>query len=243
MPAAPNQRIRAGCLATADSFDALLDVLKQMQGLGYSGFCTTLRLLQTQTGRIEEVRAQLSVPALDLIGVRASLPRYGEDADRALEEIGRIAMAARQFGARSLIAHSAGLAPDGKFTPEALDAKAKFLDLAAKRCSETGIVFTYRTQDAEFQNDSAELTGLMSKTDVRKVYFSLDLARASKVYPDAVGLFRDHPNRTFAIEAPFGDYPAHELAAAIRHTKWISWLIEAAPAERPRAAIKKQFGV
>ena len=96
---AASGRIRAGCLVTADSFEALLAKLREMQTLGYSGFSTTMRVLQTQSGRMEEVRAQLSEIALDLIGVRATLPHYAElGNERALEEVARLAMAARQFG-------------------------------------------------------------------------------------------------------------------------------------------------
>ena len=243
---AASARIRAGCLVTADNFDALLVALREMQGLGYSGFCTTMRVLQTQSGRMEEVRAQLSEIALDLIGVRTTLPHYSElGNERALDEVARLAMVARQFGSRTLMLHSAGLAADGKFKPDELDAKAKFFDLAAKRCKETGVIFTYRTQESELQNAAAEIAGLIEKTDKRIVYYDLDVARALRVYPEAIALFRDNPSRTFAMEAPFGDaqFKAHELAAAVRHTKWISWLIDTAPAEASRGAIKKFFGV
>jgi sugar phosphate isomerase/epimerase len=242
------QKIRAGCLSVADTFDNLVLVLREMQGLGYSGFATTLRLLQSQSGQIDEARAQLGPIGLDLIGVRVALPKYGEmGVERGLDEIARLAMAARQFGSRTLTLHSPGLAADGKFAAEALDAKAGFLDQAGKRCIETGVLLAYRTQDAEFQNEAAEITGLVGKTDVHKVYFDLDLGRASRVYPGAIDFFRDHPGRTFAIEAPFGDpeFHTHELSAAVKRTKWISWLIEnsAQPSEASRSTVKKAFGV
>jgi sugar phosphate isomerase/epimerase len=236
-------KIRAGCLATPDSFDNLVLTLKEIAGLGYSGYATSLRLLQSQSGQVDEARAQLGPIGLDLIGVRAPLPHYAElGLDRALDEIARLAMAARQFGARTLMAHSPGLAADGKFAPEALDAKAKFLDAAGKRCIETGLLLNYRTQDAEFQNEAAEIAGLLLKTDARLVYFDFGL-----VHPAAIDFFRDHPARTFSLEGQFGDreFPAHELAAAIKHTRWISWLIEtsAQPGEAARSGMKKIFGV
>ena len=243
---AANAHIRAGCLVTADTFEALLAALREMQSLGYSGYSTNLRILQTQSGRMEEVRAQLSEIALDLIGVRATLPKYAElGNDRGIEEISRLAMAAKQFGSRTIMLHSGGLAPDGKFTPQDLDAKAKFFDLSAKRCRETGVIFTYRTQESEFQNDAAEITGLIEKTDKASVYYDLDLARAARVYPEAIAFFRDHPSRTFCMEAPFADvqFKVHDMAAAVKHTKWISWLIDTMPAEASRGVIKKVFGV
>ena len=244
--AAGSSRIRAGCLVTPDSFDALLTALRDIQRLGYSGYSTTMRVLQTQSGQMEEVRAQLSEIALDLIGVRATLPHYGElGVDRALEEVARLAMAARQFGARTLILHSAGLGADGRFKPEDLDAKAKFFDQSAKRCKETGVIFIYRTQESEFLNDAAEIAGLIGKTDKNTVYYDLDLASASRAHAGAIAFFRDNPSRVFAMEAPFGDpqFKVHELAAAVKHTKWISWLIEAAPSEASRGVMKKAFGV
>ena len=244
--AAGNTHVRAGALVAVDSFDALLDSLKEIQALGYGGFVTAMRVMQSQSSRVEEVRAQLSEFGLDLIGVRATLPKYAElGADRALDDFGRVALSARQFGARTVILHSAGLAPDGKFKPEDLDAKAKFFDLCAKRCKEAGVVFVYRTQEAEFQNDAAEITGLIAKTDKNVTYYDWDLARAARAYPDAIGFFRDNPSRTFAMEAPFADasFKAHDLAAAVKHTHWISWLIDAAPGGDSRAVMKKAFGV
>ena len=238
---AGNTRVRAGALVATDTFDALLAALKEIQALGYTGYSTTMRVLQTRSDRIDEMRGQLSETGLDLIGVRATLPKYAEfGADRALEDLARLAMAARQFGARTLMLHSVGLAPDGKFKPEEIDTKAKFLDLCARRCKETGVIFTYRTQEAEFQNGAAELTGLMERTDKNITYFDLDLARGL----GAIECFRDHPNRTFAMEAGFGEpgFKSQELAAAIKHTKWISWLIDAAPGAESRAVMKKAFG-
>ena len=237
LPAA-NTRIRAACLLVPDTFDTLLQRLKEMQGLGYTGYSTTMRLMQTQTDRVEEARAKLSDAALDLVGIRATLPK-------SLDDLSRFAMAARQFGARTLILQSPGLAPDGKFKPEELDEKAKFFDLCAKRCKEAGVVFTYRAQEAEFQNDAAEIKGLIAKTDKNLVYYNLDLAKASKAYPEAIAFFRDNPSRTFAMEAAFGDaaFPAHDLAAAVKHTRWISWLIDAAPTAESRGVMKKVFGV
>ena len=241
---AGNSHVRAGCLLTPESFEPLLDSMKEMQGLGYTGYSTNLRLLQAQYGRVEEARGQLAETGLDLIGVRALLPKHGElGTERALEDLGRQAMAARQFGARTLMVHSAGLAADGKFKPEDLEAKAKFFDECAKRCKEMGVIFVYRTQEAEFQNEAAEVLGLMAKTDYHITYFNLDLGRAVRVYPEAVTVFREHPSRTFAMEASFGEFKPGELAAAVKHTKWISWMIDAAPGTDSRGIMKKAFGV
>ena len=233
---AANTHVRAGCLITAASFDEMLVSLKEVQALGYTGFTTTMRLLQT---RAEDVRAQLSDTGLDLIGLRATLPKSAElGNERALEDLSRIAMAAKQFGARTLMLHSAGL---GKFKPEELDAKAKFFDLCARRCKETGVIFIYRTQEAEFQNEAAEVSGLVSKTDKNITYYDFDLARA----PEAIAFFRDNPSRTFAMEAPFADsaLKVHDLGAAVKHTKWISWLIDAVPGAESRGVLKRVFSI
>lgn len=223
-------RIRAGCLVMPADFDGLLVVLKEMQALGYSGFSTTMRVMQT--GRLDGMRGQLAEFAMDLIGVRSTLPKYDElGLDRALEEVSRLAMAARQFGSRTLVLHSVG----GKLKGEELDVKAKFFDLAAKRCKDTGVIFTYRAQE------TAEAADLMARTDKNITYFHLDPGH----FPEAVELFRDNPSRTFSMEAPFGDaaFKIHDLAAAVKHTKWISWLLEAAPTEVSRGSMKKVFGI
>ena len=244
---AASTRVRAGCMADADTFENLMLVLREMKGLGYTGFAANLRLLQTQSGRLAEAREQFADIGLDLIGVRTTLPRYNEmENDRAMDELSRIAMAAKQFGARTIMLHSAGLAPDGKFTPEALTAKTKFFNQAAKRCGETGVYFNYRTQDTEFLNEAAEIKALVDHTE-KNVYFDLDLSRATRYYAGAIDFFGEHPDRTFSLEAAFGDpqFRSAHLATAIKRTKWISWLIENSdkPGEVARTSMKKAFGV
>src|SRR4051812_12508953 len=51
---AASTKIRAGCLVTPEKFEDLLLSLREMKGLGYTGFTTNLRLLQTQTTRVDE---------------------------------------------------------------------------------------------------------------------------------------------------------------------------------------------
>jgi len=245
LAAAPT-RVRAGCVADAETFDELITLLRKLRDLGYSGFSANLKLLQTQSGHLDEVRGQLSEIGLDLIGVRTLLPRYNEmENDRAMDELSRVAMAAKQFGARSLMMHSGGLAPDGKFTASALAAKIKFFNQAAKRCGETGVYFNYRTQGVEFRNDGAEVKGLIAGTE-KNVYFDFDLDYATRAYPAAVEVFNENPGRTYAMEGQFteGIFKVHELAAAVKKNKWISWLIESSPTpnEASRSAMKKAFG-
>jgi len=91
------------------------------------------------------------------------------------------------------------------------------------------------------QADAEDVAGLISRTDKSITYFDIDLAGGA----EWIALFRDNPSRTFAMEAPFGDsaFKVHELGAAVKHTKWISWLIDASPGGESRGVMKKVFSI
>jgi inosose dehydratase len=230
--------VRAGCQTNAwdldpSRFETLLGALNDIRDMGFAGFETHLRYLQPQMNRQEEARAEIASRELVFIGVHTNLPKYEQlGEERAVDDAGRLAMAAKQFAAKTLILNRTGPVAD-----DISDAKAKFLDAAAKRCREMGVILTYHTL-------AAEAAALVEKTDPKSVYFMLDL--------DAAGLdfFKDHPGRVYAVHMQDAD-PVRELASAVRRAKWISWLVHEegepkqgkAGAETSRAAIKKMFGV
>ena len=218
-------RVKAGCQTNAwdidpARFETLLSALSEIRELGFTGFETQLRYLQPQMNRQEEARAEIASRELTFIGVHTNMPKYEElGEERALEDIGRHAMAAKQFGAKTLIVNSTTSPPP------------KFIDAAAMRSLEMGVIFALHAKQTE-------AAALIDQTNAKTVYFMLDLAEGGADF------FKNHPSRIYCVHLQ-NEEGLHELAAAVRHTKWISWLVHEGKSSVAvsRAAMKKEFGV
>src|SRR5690348_7039229 len=74
-------RPRPGCQANGWNldparFDLLLTAVREMKELGFQGFETNIRFVQTQLERVKEARAELDAIGLEFIGAHTSLPDY-----------------------------------------------------------------------------------------------------------------------------------------------------------------------
>lgn len=255
---------RPGCQANGWNldpahFDLLLTAIREMKELGFQGYETNIRFLQPQLGRVAEAKAALDQIGLEFIGAHTGLPKTAD-------EVSKIADQARQFGAHALVVSHGGLSKTGEFTEEALDLKAKLLNEAGRRCTAAGLTLAYHNHQPEFQNHAAEELGLIRKTDPKLVSLLLDIGHAWLADPDAISVFRDHPDRCFGLHVrdfhnresvPLGqgEFPLRELAAAIKKSGWSGWLID--EEERPnmpdkpgkkatgpsRKTMKEVFGV
>lgn len=214
--AAATPHVRAACFLKASRFEEAVAALPGLQKLGYTGYSLNLRLLNQQMNRQAEAHAELTASGLMLTSAHAHLPE-------GTEEISRLAMAARQFNARSLVL-TAATPPD-----------IKTLNDVGKICAEAGTVLAYR-------GTAQQLTPLLEGSNARVVYFALDIAGAG-----GLDFFRENAGRVYLVHGSFGaggdSQVTHELSTAARHVKWISWVVEESDAEGGRAAIKKSFGV
>ena len=263
---------RAGCQANAWNlnpahFDSLLTAVREMKELGFEGFETNIRFLQPQLDRVKEARAQLDAIGVEFVGAHTSLPDYDKlGIDKAAEQVTKLAGQARQFGTHALVCSFRGLSPTGEFSEEALQRKARMLDLAGRRCSDEGLTLAYHNHQPEFRNHAAEEIALLRHTDPKLVFLMLDIGHAWLADPDAVSVFESHHARAFGlhvrdfhnrVSVPLGqgEFPLRQLADVIHKTGWSGWLID--EEERPnesdkpgkkatapsRKAMKEIFGV
>ena len=129
------------------------------------------------------------------------------------------------------------LSKTGEFSEEALQRKARMLNLAAKRCGDAGLTLAYHNHQPEFTNHAAEELGLLRATDSSNVFFVLDIGHAWLADPDAIQVFAANAQRVFGLHlhdfrngesVPLGqgEFPLRQLAEAIRKTGWGGWLID-----------------
>ncbi len=239
---------RPGCQANGwdldpNRFDLLLTALKEMKELGFQGFETNIRFLQPQLGRVSEARAALEATGLIFVGAHTNLGNYDAlGLEKAAGAIAKVAAQARQFGATALVVSGGGLGQNGEFTAEALQKKARMMDLAGRACADAGLVMAYHNHQLEFRNKAAEATGLFENTDPKGVSFMLDIGHAWLADPDVISFFAARQARVFGLHVrdfhnresvPLGqgEFPLRELAAVIRKTGWHGWLID--EEERP----------
>ena len=247
MPGAPS-RPRPGCQANAWNldparFDLLLTAVREMKELGFQGFETNIRFVLPQLERAKEARAELEAIGLEFIGAHTNLPDYEKlGMEKGADQVTKIAGNARQFGAHAIVFSFRGLSKTGEFTQEALDNKAKMLDLAAKRCADAGLRLAYHNHQPEFRNQGAEEIGLLKRTDPKLVFFMMDIGHAWLADPDAISVFAANSARAFGlhvrdyhdkVSVPLGqgEFPLKQLAQVIAKNNWSGWLID--EEERP----------
>lgn len=234
---------RPGCQANAwnldpGQFDLLLAAVRDMKELGFQGYETNLRFLRPQLNRVTEARAALDGIGLQFIAAHTNLPDYEKmGMDKAADDIAKAADDARQFGARAVVVSHKGLSPTGEFSEQALERKARMLDLAGRRCADAGLTLAYHNHQPEFRNHAAEEIGLLRSTDPKLVSLMLDIGHAWLADPEAISVFESHHARAFGLHVrdfhnrvpvPLGEgeFPLRELAAAIHKTGWTGWLID-----------------
>jgi sugar phosphate isomerase/epimerase len=229
--------IKVGCQANAwplkeGDFDQLIDVVRKMKELGYVGFECNIRFVRGQFDHTSKARGELEATGVQFIGAHMSMQLAAQG------QFSNLARGAARLGASYIVMSGRGLSPDGKFSPEALRAKAARLEALGKTCLQNGIKLAYHNHTAEFANRNAEIEGLADHTDPERVHFLMDAGHGYQGGGDpAAFMARDSRRivgchiKTFhekAKQVPLGqgDFGFEALAAAIKKTGWTGWLID-----------------
>ncbi len=262
--AAKPTAIRVGCQANAwklkeGDFAQLLGVLGEMKQLGYGGFECNIRFVQDQFGRAAEARREIEKTGVQFIGAHTSMQQAKpESFPKALT--GVVAL-----GAERIVMSGTGLAPDGKFEPDALRQKCAALDGLGKTCQQHGIRLAYHNHNPEFANGNAEIEGLAKGTNPELVDFLMDAGHGYLGGGNPAEFMSRHSDRIYGChiktfrgkdqQVPLGqgDFDFQALAASIKQTKWTGWLITEeggsaryyglAAVGPDRTYIRKVFGV
>lgn len=242
------------------NFASLLSVLARIRKLDFAGFETNIRFLRSEFTRPAEARRKFADLGLTAIGAH-----YGLVEPYQPDIIVRDAAGAASVGAQYLVTSHKGLSPNGRFTPDQLRAKARFLNETGQRCRAEGIRIAYHNHQPEFANNSAEIEGLLQRTDPDNMMLLWDSGHAWLAGCDLPAFLRRHATRIAGIHVrdyrdrksvPLGQgtVPLGDLASAIRQARWAGWLIdeeerpnEPKPEERAvqpsREHMRKVFGV
>jgi inosose dehydratase len=258
--------VQVGCQTNAWPIDpadlnSLLHVLGVMKQIGFEGFETGFRNLQSQFAQPAAARESLKKSGLHFFGIHIFLLSYDTQTSIApWDLLKQVADGGAALGAQRLIV-------SGASTPAAaaLSRKAEALNRIGKYCREKGIGFGYHNHHVEFQRDGFQIQGLLRETDPDTVHLVVDAGHAVEGGANIAEFFTRNARRIDGMhlrdahagqEVPLGegDYDWRALAAAIRAANWNGWLLaeeERLSGEKPgesatrpaRETIRRVFGV
>jgi len=266
MALAQKPQPKAGCQANGfpikvGDFPGLLAALNQMRELGYTGFECNQRFVRTQFGNASEARKQIEKTGMRFFGAHTSMNESKPDSfPQTLAGLAAL-------GADAVVMSASGLSPNGVFEPEALRKKAAELEAFGRQCKANGLRFTYHNHNPEFANHNAEMEGLAKSTSAELVEFLMDAGHGYLGGGDPAEFLSRHSKRIFGChiktfkgketsgQVPLGqgDFDFVELAAAVKQTGWVGWLIveegggpkggNTAAVGPDRQHIRKLFGI
>jgi inosose dehydratase len=228
-------RLHVGCQANGyplspGDFNGLLDALRNMKSLGYTGFECNVRFVQGQFHRAAQARQEIEQTGVEFIGAHTNMSQATSDG------FSEVAKGVHALGAKFMVMSGEGLARDGKFAKPELVHKAAKLTEQSKVCRDAGLRLAYHNHNPEFANHNAEIEALAQETDPDLVHFLIDGGHAYLGGGDPVAFLRAHSKRvcgfhiktfkgTAQVPLGQGDFDFAELAATIRKTHWNGWLI------------------
>jgi inosose dehydratase len=232
---ASTPRPRVGCQANGfplkpNDFPALIAALKKMRELGYVGFECNIKFVESEFARVAEARKRIEDTGVEFIGTHTSMQLAKPDVfPRWVEKVAAL-------GASCVVMSGSGLAADGRFTRDALTAKAAALDVLGQTCRAGGLRLAYHNHNPEFANDNAEMNGLAEATSSEKVDFLMDAGHARLGGGSPADFMRRYSRRIFgchlktyksSVQVPLGqgDWGFEDLAVAIKSSGWNGWLI------------------
>jgi sugar phosphate isomerase/epimerase len=229
--------IKVGCQANAwplkaGDFEQLIQTIQTMKSLGYAGFECNIRFVRGQFDKTSEARRKIEATGVQFIGAHTSI----QEAEH--ENFADFARGAAQLSAEYIVMSGPGLSQDGQFTPDAVEKKAKQIEVLARTCTEAGIHLAYHNHTAEFANHNAEANALADHTDPQLVSFLMDAGHGYQGGGDPAAFMLRSSNRivgchlktfrnnTQQVPLGQGDFGFEPLAAAIKKTGWTGWLID-----------------
>ncbi len=262
--AASPAHIVLGCQTNAwpvdpQRFDSLIAVLGKIRELGFAGFETGFRNVQSQAGDPAGARQRIQSTGLQFFGVHIFLLEYDPQTHVAPAELyQKVAETGAALGAQRLI-----LSGGAASTEAELVRKATALDGAGTFARKLGLQLAYHNHDKEFRNAGWEIRWLMRRTNPELTSFLVDAGHAfqggadvpaflDEAHPRITGLhLRDYRNGK-QVPLGSGDFPLPEVAATLKRIGWQGWVLAeeeredgSKPAEQAvgpaMAALRKYF--
>lgn len=216
----------------AQNFDSLLSVLGKVRELGFAGFETGFRNLQSEAEHPDAARKRIESTALQFFGVHIFLQGYDERTRIAPQELyEKVAETGAACGAQRLILSGAPASTEAE-----LSEKAAALDRAGTFAKKLGLKLAYHNHDKEFRNSGWEIRGLMRQTHPHLTSFLLDAGHAFQGGADVPAFLEEFSQRIIGLhlrdfrdgkQVPLGsgDFPLQQVAALLRKLGWKGWAL------------------
>lgn len=235
--ALPQSKFSLGCQTNAwavdpANFDSLLAVLGTIRDLGFRGFETGFRNLQSQADNANPARKRIEETGLQFFGVHVFLTNYDPVTGIAPADVyERVAATGAALGAQRMIL-SGRPARDASSVAH----KVEGLNRAASFAAKAGLKFAYHNHGPEFENSAREMQALLDGTDPGTVAFLLDAGHAFRAGADLPTFIKAHHTRLAGLhlrdfrdgrQVPLGagTFPLRPVAAALKSTGWSGWVL------------------
>jgi inosose dehydratase len=220
------------------NFDSFLGTLNLVKQIGYQGFESSFRNVNSQFAAPEHARAAIERTGLTFFGIHIFFPneQYDSNTHIAAPSVYEpVARGGAALGARHLVLSGAP-APDA----DALKRKIDALNAAGRFARSVGLGAAYHNHWWEFESkigesQKSEIDALYSETDPSLVRFVLDAGHAYHGGADVPAFIRAHAERIVGfhlrdyrdgklVTLGTGSFPLAQVAAAIRQIGWKGWV-------------------
>ena len=235
--AAPAGRIRFAAQTNAypidpRDFNTFLAAVGKLKDIGFAGFETGFRNVQSQFDSPARARDQIASTGMTFFGVHIFLGGKLYDPETLIAPAAlyqKVAEGGKSLGALNLICSGAAAE-----TPQQLHAKVAGLNAAAAFCQTLGLGFAYHNEEPESASRLNELDVLYSET-TPAVKFLFDVGHLYNVGGDVVAFIRKHHARIAALHLRdyrdrsqvvlgTGTLPLAAIAQALRQASWSGWV-------------------
>jgi inosose dehydratase len=215
-------------------FDTFLSTLDQVKQIGYQGFESSFRNVQTRFDNPLPARRQIEQTGLTFFGIHIFLPSF-EQYDPATHVAPPslyepVARGGAALGAKHLILSGAPCA-----NADQLKHKIEGLNTAGRFAQSFGLGVAYHNHWWEFESTIGEIEALYSQTDHSLVHFVLDAGHAYHGGADVPAFIRAHAHRIVGFHLRdykngklttlgSGTFPLVQVAATIKQIGWTGWV-------------------
>lgn len=215
------------------NFQTFLDALGEVKRIGYEGFESSFRFVNSQFGNPAAARRQIEATGLTFFGIHIFLntPNYDSATGIAPASLYQdVARGGVALGAKHMILSGAP-ASDG----EALKRKVDALNKAGAFAKSVGLTAAYHNHWFEFESKIGEIDALYTRTDPSLVSFVLDAGHAYRGGANVPRFIREHQKRIIAfhlrdykdghlVTLGTGTFPLKEVADTIKQIGWKGWV-------------------
>ena len=215
-------------------FGTFLSALDQVRQIGYQGFESSFRNVQSQFGNSTPARRQIDRTGLTFFGIHIFMPSFDQYdpathiAPPSLYE--PVARGGVALGALHLILSGAPCAD-----ADQLKHKIDGLNTAGRFAQSAGLGVAYHNHWWEFESKIGEIDALYTQTDPSLVHFVLDAGHAYHGGADVPAFIRAHAKRIVGfhlrdykngklVTLGTGTFPLAQVAATIRQIGWTGWV-------------------